>query len=104
MTQYHDMTLSEVRSKLSGFHFSKESLTSGEREILALAERCLSEIDALNWTGYAQEFKWEYSWDKTRDQNEKCKCGHTYYRHFDSYENMEPVGCKYCPCYRFKEN
>ncbi len=32
-----------------------------------------------------------------------CKCGHTYNRHFDSYENMEPVGCKYCGCEQFIE-
>ena len=32
-----------------------------------------------------------------------CKCGHPYYRHFDTYENMRPVGCKYCLCYMFKE-
>lgn len=32
-----------------------------------------------------------------------CECGHAYYRHFDSYEDMEPVGCKYCPCYDFVE-
>jgi hypothetical protein len=25
-----------------------------------------------------------------------CLCGHTYYRHFDTYDNMSPVGCKYC--------
>jgi len=25
-----------------------------------------------------------------------CVCGHTYYRHFDTYDDMEPVGCKYC--------
>jgi hypothetical protein len=30
-----------------------------------------------------------------------CKCGHSYYRHFDSYENMAPVGCKYCQCDEF---
>jgi hypothetical protein len=30
-----------------------------------------------------------------------CKCGHSYYRHFDSYENMAPVGCKYCGCHTF---
>lgn len=30
-----------------------------------------------------------------------CKCGHSYYRHFDSYENMAPVGCKYCECDEF---
>ena len=32
-----------------------------------------------------------------------CECGHSYYRHFDSYEYMEAVGCKYCDCYEFKE-
>lgn len=32
-----------------------------------------------------------------------CACGHPYYRHFDTYEDMEPVGCKYCRCYTFKE-
>ena len=33
----------------------------------------------------------------------KCKCGHPYHRHFDSYEQMEAVGCKYCECYVFEE-
>lgn len=32
-----------------------------------------------------------------------CICGHSYYRHFDPYENMEPVGCKYCECFEFVE-
>lgn len=32
-----------------------------------------------------------------------CKCGHPYYRHFDSYDNMENVGCKYCDCLEFVE-
>lgn len=32
-----------------------------------------------------------------------CACGHTYDRHFDSYEDMEPVGCKYCGCFEFVE-
>lgn len=34
--------------------------------------------------------------------NKKCICGHSYYRHFDSYEEMEPTGCKYCSCDEFK--
>lgn len=33
-----------------------------------------------------------------------CKCGHQYHRHFDSYENMSPVGCKYCRCNVFQED
>lgn len=33
----------------------------------------------------------------------ECKCGHSYYRHFDSWEGMEAVGCKYCDCRHFEE-
>lgn len=32
-----------------------------------------------------------------------CVCGHQYYRHFDTYEEMEACGCKYCLCGEFKE-
>lgn len=32
-----------------------------------------------------------------------CECGHVYYRHFDSWEDMDPCGCKYCCCDTFKE-
>jgi len=35
--------------------------------------------------------------------NRVCNCGHEYSRHFDSYENMSDVGCKYCACGDFKE-
>lgn len=35
--------------------------------------------------------------------NRKCKCGHSYYRHFDSYEEMAVIGCKYCECFYFEE-
>lgn len=41
-------------------------------------------------------------WDENHDENDICLCGHWYYRHFDSYENMRPIGCKYCDCYIFK--
>lgn len=59
MTQYHDITLSDVKSKLSGFHFVKECLSDGEREILRLAERLLSELDERDPKGYARHFDWE---------------------------------------------
>lgn len=35
--------------------------------------------------------------------NRVCLCGHPYKRHFDSYDNMEAVGCKYCDCDTFHE-
>ena len=33
-----------------------------------------------------------------------CECGHNYDRHFDSYDDMAAVGCKYCDCFEFIEN
>ena len=33
-----------------------------------------------------------------------CKCGHTYYRHFDTYADMDACGCKYCSCDTFEES
>lgn len=49
------------------------------------------------------EFKIRRLWDAGHDQNALCKCEHPYYRHFDSWENMWPVGCKYCECSTFEE-
>lgn len=37
------------------------------------------------------------------DQNATCSCGHSYYRHFDSYEDNEACGCKYCDCCHFEK-
>lgn len=44
-----------------------------------------------------------YKYNPNYGNDRVCKCGHSYYRHFDSYENMEAVGCKYCGCDNFKE-
>ncbi len=33
-----------------------------------------------------------------------CTCGHPYYRHFDTYEDMYACGCKYCSCFEFENN
>lgn len=33
--------------------------------------------------------------------DKKCKCGHSYYRHFDCCEGMAACGCKYCECDNF---
>jgi len=50
---------------------------------------------------YLKEYNPNYGDDRM------CTCGHTYYRHFDTYEEMSNVGCKYagaCGCEGFKEN
>lgn len=36
--------------------------------------------------------------------NRICECGHSYERHFDTYDDMEVVGCKYCECETFVED
>jgi hypothetical protein len=41
------ITLQDARGKLAGWHFSQESLTPGEREILYVAEALLCQIDDL---------------------------------------------------------
>lgn len=35
-------------------------------------------------------------YDSNYGDNKPCLCGHPYYRHFDTYDNMSAVGCKYC--------
>jgi hypothetical protein len=40
-----DLTLNEIRAKLSGLHFGQECLSKGEKEILRLAESLLFFID-----------------------------------------------------------
>ena len=45
-------------------------------------------------------------YDKNFGDDRACECGHPYYRHFDSYDFMAPIGCKYCygeECQGFKE-
>ena len=43
------------------------------------------------------------AYDKGFGDDRKCLCGHPYYRHFDTYDDMYPVGCKYCECTEFNE-
>ena len=39
--------LNDLRSKVAGWHFSKEALTEGERDILYVAEQFLAELDRI---------------------------------------------------------
>ena len=38
------------------------------------------------------------AYNPTYGDTKLCTCGHLYYRHFDTYDGMRPVGCKYCEC------
>lgn len=41
------------------------------------------------------------AWNPNYPEDARCQCGHVYYRHFDTWEQMLPCGCKYCDCYMF---
>jgi hypothetical protein len=52
---------------------------------------------------YTQRIVTDRHYNAAYGDDRHCECGHVYYRHFDSYEDNEPVGCKYCPCDTFVE-
>jgi hypothetical protein len=52
-------------------------------------------------TGF--EIRSFYAYNPKFGDDKECECGHPYYRHFDSYEDNYPCGCKYCGCREFKE-
>jgi hypothetical protein len=45
----------------------------------------------------------EYEYNPNYGDDRVCKCGHPYYRHFDTYKHMKTIGCKYCGCFIFEE-
>lgn len=60
-------------------------------------------IDAKEEFPYIKTKFSKYSYNPEFGDDRICECGHQYHRHFDSYNQMDPVGCKYCECYIFKE-
>jgi hypothetical protein len=38
------------------------------------------------------------AYDPAFGDDRLCECGHEYRRHFDTYDDMRPIGCKYCQC------
>lgn len=46
----------------------------------------------------------EYRYNPNYGDDRVCVCGHPYYRHFDTYEEMDACGCKYCQCHEFVES
>jgi len=79
-----------------------ESIKDFETKIgysLGLIQVKINEI--VEWCNKHQPEELKY--DKNFGDEKMCKCGHPYYRHFDTYDNMAPVGCKYCECRKFEE-
>ncbi len=81
-------------------HGFDESSSSFEDDVKSLGNTICSVLDHQGYVYYddaAMEYDSKFGDDKI------CTCGHVYYRHFDTYEGMAPVGCKYCYCDCFKE-
>ena len=57
----------------------------------------------MNQEPYVEVRLIQYHYNKDYGDTRVCECGHSYVRHFDPYESMENVGCKYCACDHFKE-
>jgi len=56
-----------------------------------------------NQKPYLEKFIIELEYNPLYGDMRICQCGHYYYRHFDSYDFMRNIGCKYCGCRYFKE-
>ena len=84
--RFHATNDEEVNTQLEYFYgiFSKGQLNSKKKPYLEV-------------TVVLRKYNPEYG------DNRVCECGHIYERHFDSYDDMRDVGCKYCGCCDFKE-
>lgn len=60
--------------------------------------------DLLIDNNWITDMPWSSAYNDEFGDDKVCACGHVYYRHFDSYDDMFPIGCKYCPCGEFHEN
>jgi hypothetical protein len=47
----------------------------------------------INYDGVISD---EPGYDPNFGDDILCECTHPYYRHFDTYSNMDAIGCKYC--------
>jgi hypothetical protein len=90
------MNITEVARQWLIEHEHYEHDPSFQDDLLSLCkviEDAVSYASEGGWVGYEDDY------DASVGDDTLCICGHTYYRHFDPYEHMDPVGCKYCNHY-----
>ena len=68
MLPWTDLTFEQARNQLSAFHFSQESLTPGERQILYIAEGLLRLVDPESYGIVLDDLA-----QKVEEKNEKDK-------------------------------
>ncbi len=96
-------------AKASGIYadFSDHDVSTGHIEMIVwqlrqMYDEAVIERDTLKAQVAALTEAQAPKWSAEHDQDELCACGHRYERHFDTYENMLAVGCKYCECATFQ--
>jgi hypothetical protein len=52
--------------------------------------------DCIGWMDADDLLNAPLGYDPNFGDDTLCLCGHTYRRHFDSYGDLAPVGCRYC--------
>lgn len=62
------------------------------------------EITTYNGTPSTPSDDLANQYDPNFGDNKECLCGHPYYRHFDTYDNMAAIGCKYCSPYTYRSS
>jgi hypothetical protein len=63
---------------------------------ITLCENILRRSNQPYLINFTEESFLELKFNPNFGDDKECECKHSYYRHFDPYENMENVGCKYC--------
>ena len=94
--------LTDLQKRTQAYTFAG----AAEEIRLKLIERKIGHDQALKeLRSLASEFikDTDYKYDSEFGDLRFCQCGHYYYRHFDTYEDMAAVGCKYCHCQKFVE-
>ncbi len=79
----------------------QDALADQYRDLKRFASKLGMSDDIIEMIQYKIAVE-QYKYDSTFGDDKFCGCGHPYHRHFDSYDNNRPVGCKYCSCYTFK--
>lgn len=94
----------ECRKAMSGEGPRAFTWTDKPHRLIFDLCRRIEELEAVN-SPYLTETvsTTKRSYNPNYGDDRICVCGHRYYRHFDTYEEMYPCGCKYCDCYTFVE-
>lgn len=68
------------------------------RQLLGQQAERIAQLEALVVEQYGG-----LPYDPAFGDDRTCACGHRYERHFDTYDDMRPIGCKYCDCRTWRE-